>query len=80
VLILNTPNASTNCTSQPLATTLVTLGSTIIKHKWLNMFLPIIDATNKNTKVIMEAMDHINFTSLEIEECHVKLQECIIKF
>jgi hypothetical protein len=38
-----------------------------------------MNLTNKNTKVVMEVMDHINFMQLEIEECHMKTQERTIK-
>jgi len=43
------------------------------------MFSPIIDAINKSTKVVMEMMDHIYFMQLEIEKCHMKIEEHIIK-
>jgi FtsZ-binding cell division protein ZapB len=37
------------------------------------MFSPVIDATNKNIKVVMEAMDRINLMQLEIENCRMKI-------
>jgi hypothetical protein len=43
------------------------------------MFSLIINATNKNMKIVMETMDCINFMQLEIKKCCMKIQECIIK-
>jgi hypothetical protein len=37
------------------------------------MFSQVIDATNKNIKVVMEAMDCINFMQLEIEKRCMKI-------
>jgi hypothetical protein len=37
------------------------------------MFSLIIDTTNKNLKVVMEGMDHINLMQLEIEKHCMKI-------
>jgi hypothetical protein len=42
--------------------------STSIKHKRTNAFSPVIEATNKNNKQIVETMDQINLTQLHIEK------------
>jgi hypothetical protein len=72
--LLNIPNAFVVPTSQPSTTIPIALGSTRIKQKWLNMFSLVIDALNKNTKVVMEMIDRIYFVQLEIEECYMKIR------
>jgi hypothetical protein len=59
--LLDTINAFIACTLQLLTTTLVAPRNTRVKHKWSNMFSPIIDATNKNIKVVMEVMGSHKF-------------------
>jgi hypothetical protein len=63
----NTPNAFVAHTLQLPATTPIAHGSIGSKCKRSNMFLLVINATKKNTKVVMEMMDHINLMQLEIE-------------
>jgi hypothetical protein len=69
----NTINAFIACTLQFLITTLVAPRNTRVKCKRTNMFSQVIDATNKNIKVVMEAMDCINFMQLEIEKRCMKI-------
>ncbi len=42
--------------------------STSIKRKRTNAFSPMIQTTNKNSKQIVETMDQINLTQLQIEK------------
>jgi hypothetical protein len=44
-----------------------TFGNTSVKQKGNNVFSPIIEATDKNYNAMVEAMDHINATHIEIE-------------
>lgn len=48
-------------------TTLTLPRSTWHKHKRSSVYSPMIDATNKNSKVIIEAMDRMNVTQIKIE-------------
>jgi hypothetical protein len=52
----------------------ITPRNTKIKWKQLNVFSPIIDVTIKNSKELVEAMDRINQTQLEIEDHHTNVQ------
>jgi hypothetical protein len=45
-----------------------------IKCKCTNAFSPMIKATNKNNKQIVETMDRINLTQLQIEKCYTIVQ------
>jgi hypothetical protein len=40
-----------------VTTTMATLDNTRIKRKCTSIVMPIIEATNKHNKIIMEAMD-----------------------
>jgi hypothetical protein len=75
----STSNAFVAHTLQLPTTTPIALESIGVKCKRSNMFSLVINATNNNTKVVMEMMDHINLMQLEIEECCMKIQECTIK-
>jgi len=44
-----------------------------MKKKCNNVFSPIIESTNKNSKTLLEAMDKTNILQLEIEKCHSKM-------
>jgi hypothetical protein len=79
VNLSDTPNAFVAHTSQLSTTTPIALGSIGVKCKQSNMFSLVINATNKNTKVVMEVMDRINLMQLEIEECCMKINEHTIK-
>ncbi len=48
--------------------------STSIKCKRTNAFSLVIEATNKNNKQIVETMDRINLTQLQIEEHYILVQ------
>jgi hypothetical protein len=52
---------------------LITPGNTRIKQKQLNVFSPVIDVIVKNNKELVEAMDRINQTKLEIENHHTNV-------
>jgi hypothetical protein len=54
-------------------TTLVAFESTRIKHKRSNVFSMIIETTNNNNKSIIQMMEHMNVTQLEIKKCHNKI-------
>jgi hypothetical protein len=47
--------------------TQTTLGNISVKRKGNNVFSPIIEATNRSNNAMVEAMDHINATHIEID-------------
>jgi hypothetical protein len=47
----------------------------MVKRKKSSTFLPIIEATNNNNKIIEDAMDFINTSLLEIENNKTKSHE-----
>lgn len=51
-----------------LPITPITLGNIRVKHKHCIVFLPIIEITTKNNKIMVTAMDCLNTTQLEIED------------
>jgi hypothetical protein len=64
-ITLTTPNTSPT----PRTTSIVTLENTKIKRKQLSMFLLIIETNDKNNKIIMNTMDHINI-QVNMTESH----------
>ncbi len=48
-------------------TTLTLPRSAWHKHKRSSVYSPMIDTTNKNSKMIIEAMDRMNVTQIKIE-------------
>jgi hypothetical protein len=65
-------NVSEQQTEVP-PTTPIAPWSTRVKHKRSNIFSPDIEATNKNNKVMVEAINCLNTPQLEIEDRRNKL-------
>jgi hypothetical protein len=50
-----------------------TLGNIGVKRKRSFVFTPIIEAINKNSKVLVDAMDRINSIQLDIDKNITKM-------
>jgi hypothetical protein len=74
---VDTPLDAPIATNHP--TTLVVVENTWNKCKRLNIFSPIIKVMDKNNKCIIEMMECMSVTQLEIEKCHNKVQSHINK-
>jgi len=68
---VDTPSNAPVIASHP--TTPITFESTKIKRKRSNIFSLIIKVTKNNNKSIIETMEHMNITQLEIEKYHNKV-------
>jgi hypothetical protein len=68
---VDTPSDAPTTSSHP--TTPMAFESIRIKHKRLNIFSPIIEVINNNNKSIIETMEHMNITQLDIKKCHNKV-------
>lgn len=55
------------------------VGSMGIKRKCNNVFLLVIEFTNKNSKVLLNTMEKINVIHLKIEKCCSKHHDCTFK-
>jgi hypothetical protein len=55
------------------------LGNTSVKWKGNNVFSPIIEASNKSYNAMVEAMDHINATHIEITNRWNIVHKCTFK-
>jgi hypothetical protein len=63
----------------PRISIIVTFGRIGIKRKKTSMFLSIIEATNENGKIIMDAMDRINTNQVQIDKNGTKFHEITFK-
>jgi hypothetical protein len=63
---MDTPSDA--CTTACHPTTLVAFESIRIKHKRSNVFPPIIEVIKHNNKSIIETMEHMNVTQLDIKK------------
>jgi len=63
-MILDSPSITT-LINKP--TTPLVLKSASVKHKKSNVFSPILEVLDKNSKMFVDVMEHINVTQLEIE-------------
>jgi hypothetical protein len=68
---VDTPSDAPTITSHP--TTPVTFESIGIKHKRSKIFSPIIEVIKNNNKSIIETMEYMNVTQLDIKKCHKKV-------
>jgi len=68
---MDTPSNAPTTASHP--TTLVAFESIGIKHKRSNVFSLIIEVIKNNNKSIVETMEHMNITQLDIKKCHNKV-------
>jgi hypothetical protein len=60
-------------------TTPATFGNTRIQRKWLNIFSLAVNAIVKNSKKIVQVMDCINFTQVDIEKCCIDIHKDTMK-
>jgi hypothetical protein len=55
------------------STILITPTSISVKWKWSNVFTFVLEGANKNNKIMVDVMECISVTHLEIEKCCNKI-------
>jgi hypothetical protein len=63
----------------PTHATMSTPKNTRVKRKQTSIFMPFIKATNKHSKILVKAMEHINTSQLDIDKTHIKSQKKTFK-
>jgi hypothetical protein len=63
----------------PTLATMTTPKNTRVKGKQTSVFMPVIKATNKHSKILVKAMEQINTSQLDIHKTHIKSQKKTFK-
>jgi TRAP-type mannitol/chloroaromatic compound transport system substrate-binding protein len=64
---------------EKLSKTLIALANTKVKWKWSNIFSPNIETINNSSRAMVEAMNRMNTTQIEIENKQMIVHEHTFK-